>query len=116
MTALRLFRHCRKVGISIAADGAFIAIEAPKDVVIPVDAIQIVKAELLALLRGEYLRAALELALRHNDLEQREALVEWYDERAGICEYQGNLPREEAEQAAYVQLAQLVERLSQPSW
>jgi hypothetical protein len=47
------------------------------------------KPELLAVLSGDYLCAALALVLSVPDLDQREELAHRFDERAGICEYDG---------------------------
>jgi hypothetical protein len=108
-TARALFHSCRRAGIKLVADGDGIRFDAPADAVVPVKELRACKAEILAVLKGDYLTAALALLLRVPDHEQRADLAERFDERAGICEYDGNMSRTEAERQAYIALARVLE-------
>lgn len=108
MTGARLRRHCRKAGILLAADGDCITFDAPAGIAVPVDELRRLKPELLALLEGDYLGAALALLLRLPADQQAEMLY-LFDERAGICEFDGGMSRGEAERQAYIELARAVE-------
>jgi hypothetical protein len=109
MTARQLFPRCRKAGIALAVEDDQIVCKAPAGVTIPVAHLRQVKTELLAVLKGEYVAAAVALLMRIPDPQERELLAEAFDERAGICEFDGNISRGEAERAAYIQLARTVE-------
>jgi hypothetical protein len=79
-------------------------------VAVPVEEIRRAKAELPAVLSGDYLRAALALVLSIADPDQRTELAYLFDERAGICQFAGNMSRGEAERMAYRELAETVDR------
>src|SRR6267378_1323804 len=96
MTAATIYRSCCKNGIFLAADGDTITFDAPGEVAVPVDQIRSFKAELLAVLNGEYLKAALELVRGVSDQEERHSLTEYFEERAGICQYEGGMSPAEA--------------------
>jgi hypothetical protein len=108
-TARMLFHRCRKAGIALAVDGDGIAFDAPPGVVVPVDDLRACKAELLAVLRGDYLNAAAALVKRVADPDERADLAYRFDERAGICEFDGNMSRSQAERQAYIELAKSME-------
>jgi len=109
MTGATLYRQCRKAGIILAADGDGITFDAPPGVAVPVDELRACKAEVLAVLTGDYLNAAAALVNRVADPDEREALAYAFDERAGIGEYDGNMSRGEAERQAYIELARAAE-------
>jgi len=67
------------------------------------------KPELLAVVRGDYLRAALAMVLDEPEPDRQNALAEWFDEQAGIGEYDGSMSRGEAERSAYIALCRAVE-------
>jgi hypothetical protein len=113
MTARQLFHRCRRAGIALAAEGEQVVCRAAAGVKIPVEDIRQIKAELLAVLRGDYFEAARELVTRIADPQEREALAEAFDERAGICQFDGNMSRGEADRAAYIELARAVEAQNQ---
>lgn len=108
MTARALLHHCREAGITLAGDADGITFDAPPGVAVPVDDIRQAKPELRAVLNGDYLNAALAMLLNEPDPDRREALAEAFDERAGICQYDGNMSRGEAERQAYIELARAV--------
>jgi len=83
MTPLALLCTLRDLGVHLSPmpDGKHIHVDAPAGVVTD--------------------------ALRQALLQHKEALldlVEWYEERAGLLEYDAGLPRAEAEQEAWTQL------------
>jgi len=104
MTGATLYRQCRKAGIVLAVDGDGIDIDAPDGVTIPTDDLRRCKAELLALLNGDYLYAALELIRREVDPDRRDDLAFQFDERVAICELDGGLDQGKAEKLAYLEL------------
>jgi hypothetical protein len=110
MTAQQLFHLCRRAGIALAEEGGQVVCRAPEGVEIPVDDIRQLKPELLAALSGDYFAAARELVMRIADPHEREALAEVFEERAGICQFDGNMSRGDAEWAGYIELARAVER------
>ena len=87
--ARKLLADLRRAGVILSANGDRLAFDAPAGVVtLAVRAmLKARKAELLAVLSGDYLRAGMALVLYEPDSEQREALVYLFDERAGIAEY-----------------------------
>ena len=107
MTARDLCHLCRKAGIILAADADRITFDAPAAVAVPIKEIRQCKAELLALLRGDYLNAAAALVLTVDDSDQRAELAHLFDERAGICQYEDGMSRRVAERQAYMQLARV---------
>ena len=113
MTAATLYRRCRQSDITLAADGESIRFDAPADAEVPVEEIRKLKPELLAVLGGEYLHAALELVLRVPDPDERQALADLFDERAAVCQYDGGMSRGEAERVAYGELARAVDARDQ---
>jgi len=105
MTGATLYRQCRKAGIVLAVDGDGIDIDAPDGVTIPTDDLRRCKAELLALLNGDYLYAAKALLEREvTDPGRQDDLAYQFDERVAICELEGGLDRGEAEKIAYLEL------------
>lgn len=111
MTATAVYRRCRNAGIVLAAEGGAIVFDAPPGVVVPVDEIRLVKPELLAVLVGDYLDAAAAALLRSiPEPEQRETLTYLFEERAGICQYDGGMSLGEAEREAYIELARAMDR------
>ncbi len=66
------------------------------------------KAELLAVLAGEYVRAAALIA-RVVDESARDDLAYRFDERAAIVEFESGKSRGEAERQAYIELTRVVE-------
>ncbi|HEX8523293.1 MAG TPA: hypothetical protein VF669_13635 [Tepidisphaeraceae bacterium] len=104
MTAPSLYRQCQTAGIRLVPDGNGIVFDAPAGVAVPVEEIRHRKSELLAMLRGDYTSAAAALLLKVEDPEEREELAYLFDERAGICQYEGGMSRPEAERQAYLEL------------
>ena len=109
MTARALFHQCRKAGITLAANGAGIVFDAPAGAEVPVEPLRQIKPELLAVLNGDYLSASFDLVMSLTDPGLREDLAYRFDERSGICQYDGNASRGDAERQAYVELARAVE-------
>ena len=111
-TAAKLLTNLRRAGVILAANGDRLAFDAPAGAMTP--AVQAMlkarKPELLALLRGDYLNAAAALVLTISDSDQRAELAYLFDERAGICQYDGGMSRGgEAERIAYCELARAVD-------
>jgi hypothetical protein len=94
----------------LTANGDRLAFDAPAGAITPavVAMLKARKPELLAVLRGDYLTAAAALVLSIPDSHQRAALAHLFDERTGICQYDGNMSRGEAERTAYRDLARTV--------
>lgn len=109
-TARAVYHHCRKAGIILSADGDKIMFDTPATVTVPVDDLRRCKAELLAVLQGNYLVAAMHLALNVADPDRRIELVAMFDERVTIHQRIGNLSRGESERAAYIKLARTLEK------
>lgn len=110
LKAATLLAHLRRAGVLLTAKGDRLAFDAPAGAMTPevVAMLKARKPELLAVLRGDYLHAAAALVLSIPDSRQRAALAHLFDERTGICQYDGNMSRGEAERAAYRDLARTV--------
>lgn len=90
MSAAALLTEARRLGACLAANGARLLLEAPAPLPdVLVAELRAHKCELLALLR------------RANEVD-RDAVAEWWQERAAIMEHDGDLSREEAERQAAV--------------
>lgn len=108
-TARALFHQCRKARIVLAADGEDITFTAPAGVVVPVREIRHMKAELLAILKGDYIVAAAALVRSVSDEEHRKRLVSRFDDRVATDTRNGCIRRGEAYRRAYIELAQSME-------
>jgi hypothetical protein len=111
-TAAKLLADLRRGCVSFTAQGDRLAFDAPAGAMTPAVRAMVTarKPELLAVLAGNYLQAALAMVLNEPDPDRRNALAEWFDERAGICQYDGGMSRGEAERSAYIHLCRAVER------
>jgi len=90
VTALETLEAARAAGVTIALDGEHLALEAvapPPPALI--NELAQHKAEIVALLR------------RENDGWNAEAWRAYFDERAGVAEFDGGLPRPQAEERAF---------------
>ena len=107
-TAVELLADFGRLGVVLTANGDRLAFDAPAGAMTPavVAMLKARKPELLAVLGGDYLTAAAALVLSVADPGRREELAELFDERAGICQYDGGMSRGEAELVAYRELAQ----------
>src|SRR5688572_28423063 len=103
MTARALFHRCRKAGIILAADGDAITFDGPPGVVIAVNELRQLKPELLPVLNGDYLSAAIALARRVSVPLRREALAQAFDQRVG--DRLRGTSRGEGLRWAYIQMA-----------
>lgn len=104
-TATELVTDLQSRGVTLCACGEDLLYDAPAGVMTLELKAELArrKPELLALLRqpGRWGRwAAALVRLVTTDPDRRADLMELFDERAGIYEYEGNLPREEAERRA----------------
>ena len=110
-TGRRLYHALRRAGVLLSADGQRLAFDAPAGALTPElrGLMKACKPELLAVVRGDYMRAALALVLDDPDPDRRDALAEWFDERAGVAEHDGDASRGEAERGAYIALCRAVE-------
>jgi hypothetical protein len=68
------------------------------------------KAELLAVLAGDWPAAAAAFIDATATNDGRTDVQYRFDERAGIIEFDGNLPRPEAERLAYLELTEAIDR------
>jgi hypothetical protein len=111
VTIGKLLSDLRRAGASFSVAGDRLSYVAPAGLITTavVDTLRARKAELLAVLRGDYLNAAAAaLVFRVPDCDRRNDLAQAFDERAGICQYDGNLSRAEAERTAYIELAKVL--------
>lgn len=104
-TATDLVADLQARGVTLCACGEDLLYDAPAGAMTPELKAELArrKPELLALLRqpGRWGRwAAALVRLVTTDPDRRADLMELFDERAGVYEYEGNLPREEAERRA----------------
>lgn len=110
-TAAKLLSDLRRARVILSTNGERLVFDAPAGAMTP--AVQAMlkfrKPELLAMLRGDYLNAAAALVQSLADPDRHEAMAELFDERAGICQYDGGMRRGEAERMAYRQLALTVD-------
>ena len=111
MTALDLLATLNRAGVVLSAKGDRLAYDAPKGAMTAdlLATIKARKAEVLAVLAGNWCAAASALLAQVQDAEARADLLYLFDERAGICQYDGNMSRGEAERQAYRELARAVE-------
>lgn len=112
MTAAKLLGDLYRAGVVLSANGDRLAFDAPAGVMTP-QLLAILKArkpELLAVLQGDYLHAAAARLSRIVDTDERQALVEAFEERAGICEFDCNISRGDAERHAYIEMARTLEK------
>jgi len=108
MNAAILYRQCRKAGIILAFAGDDLIVDAPADSDIPTDDLRRCKAELLALLQGDYLHAAMHLLIRLADPDLQDDLACRFDERVSICVADG-IDWGEAEKTAYREIAKRID-------
>src|SRR6266516_22444 len=106
-TAVHLLADPRRAGVILSANEDRLRFDAPAGVMTPgvLAMLKARKMELLAVLRGNYLHAAAALALCASDPDRRMELAHLFDERTGICQYDGGFSRGEAERMAYRELA-----------
>jgi hypothetical protein len=112
ITGWMLYHTLRQAGVVLSIEDGCLAFDAPVGAITPElrELMKARKADLLAVVCGDYLSAARELVLSVHDAGRREALVEWFDERAGIGEFDGGRSRSAAERSAYIYLSIVVER------
>ena len=110
-TARKLLADAKRVGIILSANGGRLAFDAPAGAMTPDLRARLVacKAELLAVLAGEYVRAAAALIARMVDESARDDLAYRFDERAAIVEFESGKSRGGAERQAYIELTRAVE-------
>jgi hypothetical protein len=110
-TASQLLKDLRLVGIVLNANGDRLGFDAPAGAMTPavLAILKARKAELLAVLSGDYLAAAAALVSCFPDFAQQKELVYLFDERAGICQFDGDISRSKSERRAYCELARVVD-------
>jgi len=106
-----MLKELHRAGVILSANEDRLEVDAPAGATTPalLTMLKARKPELLAVLNGAYLNAGLSLLLSVADPQQREGLAELFDERAGICQHDGNKSRGEAERLAYEELTREVE-------
>lgn len=114
MTARYLFHRCRKAGITFSRNGSKLVVDyrdGRKWTPELRRSVAECKAEMLALVDGDYLSAAKEMVIRETQPGDRRAeLVMSFDERLAVC-LEGKMSYEQACRAAYVHVAKEVERI-----
>lgn len=107
MTTMALLDELHAHDVHLAVQGARLTYDAPVGALTPDLRASLVtrKPEVLAVLGGDWYGAAAALLDQVNDPDRRDDLRFIFEERAAIAEYDGNLPRIEAERVAYMDLA-----------
>ena len=111
VTGQNLYHALRRAGVVLSADGPRPAFDAPAGSLTPAlrGLMKDRKSELLAVVRGDYPRAALALVLHDPDPGRRNVSAAWFKERVAVGENDGGMSRGEAERAAYIALCRAVE-------
>lgn len=106
MTAAQVLANLQRDGVILRRNGDRLAFDAPAGAMTSKLRALLThyKPELLALLRGDYLAAAASF-LSNFDTDRAAELADQFDERSGICQFDGNMVRSEAERVAYLELA-----------
>jgi hypothetical protein len=109
MTTSELLTSLRDRGVVLTVRNDRLVFDAPVGVMTPElrDLLTEHKAELLLELNGYWKTAASTLLAQVND-DLRDDLLYLFEERAAICEFDGNMSRQDAERMAYEQLVQAV--------
>jgi hypothetical protein len=107
MTALALLETLRASDVRLSPKGDRLAFDAPAGVMTAELRALVAnhKAEVLAVLAGDWYGAALLLISRETDTDRRAGLRYQFEERAGIAEYDGGMGRADAERTAYEEIA-----------
>lgn len=110
-TGRRLWAALNHAGVKLSAHAGKLRFDAPAGTMTPelLAMLSACKAELLAIIAGDYLAAALALVASIDTPDERAAMAEWFDERAAIREYDGGMTRPHAQRLAYIDLAAAVE-------
>ncbi len=118
MSAATLMLDLHRAGFTLSVEGDKLNVDGPIDRLTDAtkDAIHENKAGLVRLCSssptGELSRQMAKIGM---DLDARSDLIEQFHERAGIAEYDGNLPRQQAERIALAEVLADIGRLdSQP--
>jgi hypothetical protein len=113
-TALTALARAQRAGVRLKLNGERLAFDAPAGAMTAElrALLLICKEELLAVLNGDYRSAAAALLTGLHDAAERDALRCQFDERAAICQYDGNLSENAAERQAHFELTSVVEALS----
>lgn len=108
MTAIDVLNDLKSRDVRLSARGDRLAWEAPAGVMTADLKAMLAsrKADLLAVLEGDWNKAALVLIDREPDRDRRTDLRYQFEERAGILQYDGGLSRADAEREAYTGLAE----------
>jgi hypothetical protein len=112
MMAWSLYKRCKDAGIILAVERGRLTYDAPAHVAVPKDELRHVKREMIALVLGDYIGAALALTLRETQPgERRHALVHLFDEQlaAAIAD---RISYGKACKTAYVAIGKQVEATS----
>ena len=110
MNALAVLNELADYGVVVTGDGERLRVTGPAVFLNQYmrDWLRPRKAEIAALLAGDWTGAALAMLVRLGGKvpdDALRALAEQFEERAAIVQYDGNLPRNEAERIAYEQIA-----------
>jgi hypothetical protein len=107
MTVVELLNDLQARDVRLGVRGDRLAYDAPAGAMTPYVRTILVarKAEVLAVLAGDWYAAAMAVLDWVRDPDRHADLRYVFEERAGIAEYDGGLPRPQAERVAYAQLA-----------
>jgi hypothetical protein len=111
VTTATLLIDLRHRGVIFAACDGRLTFDAPVGLIQPIlKELRVRKAELLAILAGDYARAAMMLLSRETQPgARRNDLVMLFDERLAICEIDGGLRYGDACRVAYLQLTRALD-------
>jgi hypothetical protein len=110
MTALALIEELKQRGICLQRRQDRLRVEGPSRLLTGAlrGVLMRCKLELLAVVDGDWIEALNVLMTDHCQNEQVADLRVRFEERAAIAEYDGNLPRSEAERIAYIEIAAII--------
>jgi hypothetical protein len=113
ITGRKLYHRLRRVDVHLRINGDRLAFDAPIGAITPDlrESMLAHKTELMAVVAGDYVPAALALVMAVPDAERRNTLAEWFDERVSTSEYCEGLTAGAAQRQAYIDLARRVERM-----
>jgi hypothetical protein len=113
MTAAALITDLARHEISLSVNGEKLRVEGPAELLTAELRALLAprKPELMAVLTGDWCGAAAAVFGTICDVEIRGDVQHRFDERAGICEYDGGVSRADAERMAFEEVSRELQRL-----
>jgi hypothetical protein len=110
MTTTDLITRLRQRGVALHVDADGISYDAPRGALTDDlrEKLRNRKAEVMAVLRGDWCAAAKALLEGIDDPDERQDLAYWFEERAAIAQFCGGLSRAEAERCAHGELEKAI--------